>query len=117
MNVHVLTGGSEESRGRAGARKVKACVSVKIEPTDESQQRPPSPPATPAHPHPHLSEPMDMSAQAVKQESTHDVETSTRECLDIFCQEVLASGVHSLSDITNRLRAHQVSGPSLTEVH
>ena len=102
MCVHIYTGGSEDSR-KIGGRKARLPVSVKMEPADESQLRPSSPPATPIQPHP----PEPMSARVVKQENTQDTETS--DYLDTFCSELLASGVHSLSDITNRLRSHQVS--------
>lgn len=92
--TYTATGGSEDS-----GRKGKVPISVKVEPTDERTVSPPSPPDH------HLLEPMDTSTQVKPERSLSDL-------VDKFCVECLSRGVYSLSDITSKLRGHQVSPPS-----
>jgi hypothetical protein len=86
-------GGSEEVK-KAATRRGRL-ASVKLEPVE---------PVTvlPATLTPVQAEPMDTSAP-----QQHRGPSSVGESMEELCREVLAQGVHSLSEITNRLRVHQ----------
>jgi hypothetical protein len=91
--------GSEEVK-KAATRRGRL-ASVKLEPVE---------PVTvlPATLTPVQAEPMDTSAPQ------HRGPSSVGESMEELCREVLAQGVHSLSEITNRLRVHQV--PACTDM-
>lgn len=104
-------------------RRGKVASGIKMEPAEDTQTEPASPPQA-------LEEPMDTSSPQVivkvvsvtlnlkwlsifscsshQEEATGEAAGGMGDCMAEYCRELLASGVHSLADITGRLRVHQV---------